>query len=91
MSRQVQISPKLSTFAGLRRLRNIKAHNMPCDETSTVDGASCPREIILGNAFLVHSGLNVTDFIAENIKRLSFLHCGTCTEILLRRRSGSLA
>ncbi len=44
---------------------------MPCDETSTVDGASCPGESILCNPFLVYSGLNVTDFIAENIDRLS--------------------
>ncbi len=49
---------------------------MPCDENSTVDGASCPCEIILGNPVLVHSGLNVTDFIAENIDRLSSLDYG---------------
>ncbi len=49
---------------------------MPYDETSSADGASCPGEIILGNPFLVHSGLNVTDFIAENIEQLSFLDYG---------------
>ncbi len=88
---QVQISPKLSTVACPCRLRNIKAHIMPCDETSTVDGASCPGEIILGNPFLVRSGLNVTDFVAESIERLRLWTTATCTEILLRRRSGSLA
>ncbi len=50
---------------------------MPCDETVAVDGASCPGEIILGNPFLVHSGLNVTDFIAENIDHLSSLDYGS--------------
>ncbi len=45
---QVQISPKPNTVAGPCRLRNKKAHVMPCDENSTVDGASCPCEIILG-------------------------------------------
>ncbi len=49
---------------------------MPCDETTAPDGASCPGEIILGNPFLVHSGLNVTDFIAENIDDLSSLDYG---------------
>ncbi len=49
---------------------------MPCDETSTVHGASCPGEIILGNPFPVHSDLNVTDFIAENIDRLASLDYG---------------
>ncbi len=49
---------------------------MPCDETTAVDGASCPGEIILGNPFLVHSGLNVTDFIDENIDHLSSLDYG---------------
>ncbi len=39
-------------------------------------GASCSGEIILDNPFLVHSGLNVTDFIAENIYRLSSLDYG---------------
>ncbi len=73
---RVQISPKLSTVAGPCRLRNIKAHIMPCDETTAVYGVSCPGEIILGNPFLVHSGLNVTDFIAENIDHLSPLDYG---------------
>ncbi len=63
----MQIRPKLSTVAGLR---NIKAHIVPCDETTAFDGASCAGEIILGNPFLVHSGLNVTVSIAENIERL---------------------
>ncbi len=50
---------------------------MPCDETSIVHAASCPGEIILGNPFLVHSGLSMTDFIAENIDRLSSLDFGS--------------
>ncbi len=43
----------------------------PCDESSTVHGVSCLGEISLDNLFFVHSGLSVTDFIAENIDRLS--------------------
>ncbi len=67
----VEISPKLSTGAGPWRLKNIKAHIVPCEENSAVDGASCPGECVLANLFLVHSGLNVTDFIVENIEHLS--------------------
>ncbi len=44
---------------------------MPCDETSDVDGASCPNEIILGNAFHTHSGVDIADFLAENTEYLS--------------------
>ncbi len=49
---------------------------MLCSETSIVEGAACADEIVLGNPSLVHSGLSVTDFIAENINRLSSLHYG---------------
>ena len=50
---------------------------MECsDKSTTVHGASCPGEIILGNTFLVHSGLNVTSLVAENIAHLSSLDYG---------------
>ena len=75
-SSQVQICPTITTEAGPCRLRNIKAFVMPCADKYTVAGASCPGEIVLGNPFLIHSGLKVTDFIAQNIERLSALDYG---------------
>ncbi len=78
--------PKLNTSAGPCRLRIIEARIMPYEETNTVEGASCPGEIVLGNPILVHTGLNVTEFIAENIDRLSSLDYGN-----LHERNFSLA
>ncbi len=45
---------------------------MPWKETEAVEGSAWTGE----SPFLVHSGLNFTDFIAENIDRLSFLNYG---------------
>eukprot|EP00171_Calliarthron_tuberculosum_P007262 IDg7262t1 len=73
---QVQLNPTLQTVAGPCRLRNIKAYIMPCGDTSIMAGAGCPGEIVLGNPVLVHSGLDVKDFIADNIERLSSLDYG---------------
>ncbi len=87
---QVQIRPKLSAVAGPCRLRNINALVMPYEENSTVDGAFCPGEIILGNPFLVHSGFNVTDFIAENIERLPSLNYGNLHSEAVPEKIGKL-
>ena len=73
---KVQICPTIKTVAGSCRLRNIKAYIMPCDDKSVFPGADSPGEIALGNPFLVHSGLDVTDFLANNIDRLSSLDYG---------------
>ena len=73
---QVQINPTLDTVAGPCKLRNITAFIMPCSSQSTTQGAACAGEIVLGNPFLLHSGLNVSDFIAENLSRLSSLDYG---------------
>ncbi len=73
---QVQISSEAEHRRRPLQSQEHQSSHHPCDETTAVDGASCPGEIILGNPFLVHSGLNVTDFIAEYIERLSSLDYG---------------
>lgn len=40
----------------------------PEENTTIRDGASCSREIFLGNPILLRAGLNVIDFVAENFK-----------------------
>ncbi|CAN8068627.1 unnamed protein product [Agarophyton chilense] len=77
----VQLCPTIKTVAGPCRLRNIKAYIMPCKDTTLLPGADCAGEIVLGNLFLVHSGLDVTDFLANNIDHLSSLDYGALNTI----------
>ena len=72
----VEISPVLQTVAGPCRLRNVKAHIMPDEDTYIKPGAACSGEIFLGNPFLIRSGLDVKDFVATNISRLSAIDYG---------------
>ncbi len=62
---------------------------MPCDETTAVHGASCPGEIILGNPFLVQSGLNISA-IAENIEHLWSVDYGNVHGDAIRIKIGKL-
>lgn len=73
----VQLCPTRKTVAGPCRLRNIKANIMPCTDTTLASVADCADEIVLENAFVVHSGLDVTDFLAKNIDDLSTLDYGS--------------
>ena len=59
---KVQVCPTLKTVAGPCRLRNINAHIMPCSDKYVVNGAACSGELVLGNPFLIYSGLDVKDF-----------------------------
>ena len=87
---QVIISPTLRTAAGPCTLRNIKAHIVEDQDISTRPGASCPGEIILGNPFLVRSGLNVKDFIANNIDSLASIDYSDLNETKPKSSLGKL-
>jgi len=89
-SGMVQLCPTIKTVAGPCRLRNIKAFIMPCDDVSIMPGADCAGEIILGNPFLVHSGLDVTDFLADNIDHLSKIDYGALNTIKHPTKIGKL-
>ena len=58
-SGKVQICMILKTVAGPCRICNI----IP-------EGADCAGEMILGYSLLIHSGLDVKDFISNNLERL---------------------
>lgn len=72
----VQICPLLQTMAGPCRLRNIKCYITKDHDETIQPGNDCPGEIILGNPFLIASGLDVKDFLADNIDHLSSLDFG---------------
>lgn len=67
----VDISPTLQTVAGPCCLRNIRAHIMPDEDTVIRPGTDCPGEVVLGNPFLVLSGLDVKDFVTKHIDKLA--------------------
>lgn len=71
-----QLSPLIQTIAGPCRLRNIKFHDTEYTEKFVRTGNDCAGEIILGNPFLIASGLDVKEFLADNIERLSSLGFG---------------
>lgn len=73
---EVQIYPKLDTMADTCLICNIKALIMKWDEKVIVEGAACPGAIIPVNTFLVHSELDVKDFIDDNAERLYSLYFG---------------
>lgn len=60
-----QISPLIQTVAGPCRLRNVKVKILEDQYTYVSPGNACSGEIVLGNPFLIASGLNVKDFLAN--------------------------
>ena len=86
----VKICPTIKTVAGPCCLRNVKAYIMPCTDTNVIPGADCAGEIVLGNPFLVHSGLDVTDFIANNIDHLSKIDYGALNSVKHQETLGEL-
>ncbi|CAN8067564.1 unnamed protein product [Agarophyton chilense] len=87
----VQLCPTITTVAGPCRLRNIKAYIMPCNDNTLLPGAYSTVEIVLGNPFLVPSGLDVTDFLANNIYHLSSLDYGALNTVKHPVKVGKLA
>ena len=71
-----QINPLIQTMAGPCRLRNISVKIISDNDNHVVPGNACAGEIILGNPFLKASGLDVKDFLADNIERLSAIDYG---------------
>ena len=71
-----QINPIIQTMAGPCRLRNVKVKILSDNDIHVVPGNACAGEIILGNPFLIASGLNVKDFLADNIERLATIDYG---------------
>ncbi len=63
-------------MAGPCRLRNISVKIISDNDNHVVPGNACAGEIILGNPFLKASGLDVKDFLADNIERLSAIDYG---------------
>ncbi len=53
------------------RLRNVNVKILSHNDNHVVLGNASAGEIILGNPFLVASGLNFKDFLANNIERLA--------------------
>lgn len=71
-----QINPLIQTMAGPCRLRNVNVKILSDNDNHVSPGNDCAGEIILGNPFLVKSGLNVKDFLANNIDRLASIDYG---------------
>eukprot|EP00171_Calliarthron_tuberculosum_P007128 IDg7128t1 len=63
---------------------------MPCTESVIAPGTVCPGEIVLGNPFLVRSGLIVTEFIADNIQRLANIDYGYLNKEEAKSKIGKL-
>ena len=64
-------------MAGPFRLRNLNVSILEDKDTYIRPGHACSGEIILGNPFLVASGLNVKDFLATNLERLASIDYGS--------------
>lgn len=71
-----EVSPLLQTIAGPCRLRNIRAHIMADKDDCAKPGNACAGELVLGNPFLIRSGLNVKDFVANNLSHLASIDYG---------------
>lgn len=71
-----QICPKVNTMAGPCTLHNVNVKILSDKDAHVFPGYDCAGEIILGNPWLVHSGLNVKDFLADNIERLASIDYG---------------
>ena len=74
---KVQISPSIDTMAGPCRLRNLNVSILEDKDTYIRPGHACSGEIILGNPFLLASGLDVKDFLATNFERLASIDYGS--------------
>ena len=72
-SGQVLVAPILNTIAGTCRLRNIKAYIITDSEIRSLPEVASLEEIFLGNISLLQVGLDVKDFIAGSVDRLSQL------------------
>lgn len=68
---KVQISPDFNTVAVKCRMRNICARIVPGEDVNMFPGATCTGEIVFGNPFLIKAGLDVIEFIADNLDKLA--------------------
>lgn len=71
-----QVNTLIQTMNSPCRLRNIKVKILAGIDTHVRSGNAYAGEIILGNQFLVASGLNVKNFLADYIDRLSSIDYG---------------
>ena len=85
-----QMSPSVDTMAGPCRLRNLHLSILENNESHIRPGHSCAGEIILGNPFLVASGLDVKDFLASNLEKLASIDYGTLETLSVPSRVGNL-
>lgn len=69
--KKAQISPLIQTMAEPCRLRNIKVKILSGSDDHVPAGTGCAGDIILGKPFMKASGLDVKDFLANNIEWLS--------------------
>lgn len=68
---EAQISPLLYTDAGPCRLRNAQVKVAPNSDDYIAPGNDCAGEIVLGNPLLKRMGLDVKQFLADNIGHVS--------------------
>lgn len=68
---EAQISPLLYTDAGPCRLRNVQVKVAPNSDGYVSPGNDCAGEIVLGNPLLKRMGLDVKQFLADNIGHVS--------------------
>ena len=87
---EVQISPMITTVAGKCRLRNLCARIVPDEDANVVPGAACAGDIVLGNPFLIKAGLDVTDFVADNLEKLASIDFGTLQSVQPAAKIGKL-
>lgn len=71
-----QVSPLIQTVAGPCRLRNVNVQIMEDKDPYVQPNNPCAGEIILGNPFLITSGLDVKDFLAKHFERLASIDYG---------------
>lgn len=62
--KKVCISTTLNTSAKKCRWRNLSIEIVRDEDTTVCSRTACPGEILLGNPFLLHAGLNKTDVVA---------------------------
>lgn len=70
---KIQLYPTLETVAGPCHSRKINAFVMPCNDIHLIQGAACPGELVLGNPLITRTGLDIKEFIADYISRLSLI------------------
>lgn len=87
---RVQICPTLYTFARKCTLRTRIAFMVPDEGTSVHVETACFGKIVLGNLFLVPVRLDLKDFIASNIEKLSATDYGDLNSAKIEKRIGKL-